>query len=517
MRGRWFGATVLTAATLMAAACQPPIGFPPRRGPDPGRGANTSWPLPNLDLGNTRDASVSPIDSRSVDRLQVAWSAPLPGSGTFGNASTNPIVVGAAVYLEDLSGNVRKFDQRTGALVWTSNQSDAGKPMIGPNGVAVDRGKVFAVSGRGDIVALDAMTGVVVWRSTVVGTPSLGIDIQPTTYRGKVYAATVPVSLAGIYHGGDAGTVFALNETDGSMAWSFDTVASPDLWGNPTINSGGGAWYPPAIDVHTGLIYWGTGNPAPFPGAPGYPSGSSRPGDNLYTSSTVALDAMTGRLAWYNQATPHDLFDLDHQLTMVVPSRRGDVVIGTGKDGWVYGLDPRTGRTLWKTSVGKHQNDTVRDVTQAITVFPGDFGGVETPPAAADGVVYVPVLNEPTTYQPEAFGFQGTVGTMDGELVAIDVATGRVRWDVQVPGDPLGGATVVGDLVFTGLQDGKILALSRRDGSTVWTYQGTGVINAWPSVVGDSIIWPEGGARPAQLLTLSLGRARATRTGTTGR
>ena len=325
----------------------------------------------------------------------------------------------------------------------------------------------------------------------------------------------LPVSLAGIYHGGDAGIVFALDESDGSMAWSFDTVDSPDLWGNPTINSGGGAWYPPAIDVHTGLIYWGTGNPAPFPGAPGYPSGSSRPGDDLYTSSTVALDAMTGRLAWYNQATPHDLFDLDHQLTMVVPTRRGDVVIGTGKDGWVFGLDPRSGRTLWKTSVGRHQNDTVRDVTQAITVFPGDFGGVETPPAAAGGVVYVPVLNEPTTYQPEAFGFQGTIGTMDGEVVAIDVATGRVRWDVTVPGDPLGGATVIGDLVFTGLQDGKILALSRRDGSTVWTYQGAGVINAWPSVVGDSIIWPEGGAEPAKLLTLSLGGARSSGTGTT--
>ena len=165
--------------------------------------------------------------------------------------------------------------------------------------------------------------------------------------------------------------------------------------------------------------------------------------------------------------------------------------------------------------MGKHQNDTVRDVTQAITVFPGDFGGVETPPAAADGVVYVPVLNEPTTYQPEAFGFQGTIGTMDGEVVAIDVATGRVRWDVTVPGDPLGGATVVGDLVFTGLQDGKILALSRRDGSTVWTYQGNGVINAWPSVVGDTIVWPEGGAKPAQLLTLSLGGARSSGTGTT--
>lgn len=499
-RARWVGSVALVSVVLLvAAACQP---WPFHR-PRPGRGPS-DWPFPNGDLGNTRDASRSPVDSHDVDRLQVAWSAPLDGGGTFGNASTTPIVVGGNVYLEDLSGHVRKFDLRTGALVWTSDQSDHGKPMIGPNGVAVDHGQVFAVSGRGDIVALDAATGTVRWRSTVVGTASLGIDIQPTTYHGKVFAATVPVSLNGLYHGGDAGRLFALDERDGTTAWTFDTVDSADIWGNPTLNSGGGAWYPPAVDGRTGLVYWGTGNPAPFPGAPGFPSGSSRPGPDLYTSSTVALDADTGRLAWYSQATPHDLFDLDHQLTMVVPSRRGDVTIGTGKDGWVYGLDPRSGATLWKTSVGRHQNDTVRDVTQAITVFPGDFGGVETPPAAADGVVYVPVLNEPTTYQPEAFGFQGTIGTMDGEVVAIDVVTGRVRWDVKVPGDPLGGATVIGDLVFTGLQDGRVLALSTRDGSTRWTYQGQGVINAWPAVAGDTIIWPFGGARPAQLVAFRL-------------
>ena len=74
--------------------------------------------------------------------------------------------------------------------------------------------------------------------------------------------------------------------------------------GQPTVNSGGGAWYPPAIDTTTGTMYWGIGNPAPFPGATGYPLGSSRPGPDLYTDSTVALDAATGALRWYSQATP---------------------------------------------------------------------------------------------------------------------------------------------------------------------------------------------------------------------
>jgi outer membrane protein assembly factor BamB len=94
---------------------------------------------------------------------------------------------------------------------------------------------------------------------------------------------------------------------------------------------------------------------------------------------------------------------------------------------------------------------------------------------------------------------------MDGEVVAIDATTGSVLWDVRVPGDPLGGATVVGDLVFTGLQDGRLLALSRADGSTVWSYQAHGVVNAWPAVVGDTIVWPLGGASPPQLLAFRLG------------
>ncbi len=499
-RGR-FGVSVVAALVLAACgSATAPSGT--GRGHPPA----AEWPAPDGDLANTRQAPGSPIDSRTVGRVQVAWTAPLTGQGTYGNASTNPVVVGGAVYVEDLSGHVRKFDLRTGKLDWTSDQSDDGQPMIGPDGVAVDAGKVYAVAGRSDVVALDAASGQVEWRHTVTTTPTLGITIQPTTYRGKVYGSTVPISLAGIYHGGDAGELFALDEVDGSTAWTFDTVKGADLWGNPSVNSGGGAWYPPAVDTHTGLMYWGIGNPAPFPGTTDFPNGTSRPGPDLYTDSTVALDAETGKLRWYSQATPHDLFDLDHQLTLVAPSRRGDVVIGTGKEGWVYGLDPRSGRTLWKTSVGQHQNDRVQTVTGSIQVLPGDFGGVETPPATADGVVYVALLNEPTTYTAHSAGFAGTVGQHDGEVVAIDVATGRTRWDVKVPGDPLGGATVVGDLVFTALQDGKILALSRRDGSTVWTHQGSGVINAWPAVAGDTIVWPMGGAEPTpELLALRLG------------
>jgi outer membrane protein assembly factor BamB len=465
-----------------------------------------SWPQPEGDLGATRLAASSSIDSSNVASLAPAWRTPLTGGGTFGDASTTPIVVRGQVYLEDLSGRVRSIDLRTGKVAWTTDLSVAHLPMIGPNGVAVDGGKVFAIAGRGDVAALDARTGAVRWRTTVTDTSTLGVDIQPIVYEHRVYVSTVPVSLSGIYHGGDAGSIVALDESTGAIDWTFDTVAD-DLWGNPTVNSGGGAWYPPSIDPSTGLMYWGIGNPAPFPGAAGYPDGSSRPGPDLYTDSTIALDVATGALRWYSQATPHDLFDLDHQLTMAVPTSGGTVVIGTGKDGYVYGLDPLTGRTRWRRRVGKHHNDRVQSFVGSIKVFPGEFGGVETPPAAADGVVYVALLNEPTTYQPASPGFGGTIGTKDGEVVAIDATDGSVLWDVSVPGDPLGGATVAGDLVFTGLQDGRLLALSRTDGSTVWSYQTKGVVNAWPAIVGNTVVWPLGGESPPQVLALRLGSA----------
>ena len=149
------------------------------------------------------------------------------------------------------------------------------------------------------------------------------------------------------------------------------------------------------------------------------------------------------------------------------------------------------------------ENDDATSVGTGITVAPGNLGGVETPPATADGVVYLPVVNEPATYENIAGTLgTGSIGTMDGEIVAIDASTGHVKWDVKVPGDPFGGATVVNDVVFTGLQDGTLLALSTVDGHQLWSYQAGGTINAWPAVAGNVLVWPLGGATPPQVLAL---------------
>ena len=279
-----------------------------------------------------------------------------------------------------------------------------------------------------------------------------------------------------------------------------------DLWGHPEVNSGGGAWYPPAIDLERGLVYVGVANPAPFPGTPEFPNGSSRPGDNLYTDSIVALDLHTGELAWYHQVIPHDLFDRDQVHTLMADAGgRHDVIVSAGKSGVLVGLDPDDGTVRWETEVGVHDNDDLTELDGPTFINPGTYGGVLTPPATADGVVYAATVDAATELSPDETAYFGApLGTEDGEVTAVDADTGEVLWETDVPGDPLGGTAVVNDLVFTALMDGTIMALDRESGEIVWDHDAEGGINGWLSAAGDDLYVPVGNADPPSLLTLRL-------------
>src|SRR5690606_9858661 len=135
------------------------------------------------------------------------------------------------------------------------------------------------------------------------------INVQPVAYDGLVFAST------GGYGPGTRGTIYALDVDTGAVVWDFVVIEDEDLWGRPEIHSGGGGWYPPTIDPERGIAYFGTGNPYPFPGTSGFPNGSSRPGDNRWTDSALALDIDTGKLVWGHQAIAHDIFDRDAMLT----------------------------------------------------------------------------------------------------------------------------------------------------------------------------------------------------------
>jgi len=170
-----------------------------------------------------------------------------------------------------------------------------------------------------------------------------------------------------------------------------------------------------------------------------------------------------------------------------------EVVVGAGKGGQVLGMDPSTGRLLWQTQVGIHENHSLTALPGPTEVMPGTFGGVLTPPSTAAGVVYVAALNAPDTLYPDKTAyFGGKVGTMKGDLVAIDAATGRHLWTALIPGDPTGGTTVVNDLVITGTLQGSLVAVNRASGSIVWTKDVGYGISGWPAIVGDTLIVPTG-------------------------
>lgn len=463
-----------------------------------GRAVKGSWSKPGGTDDNARAAAGAAIDSSNVDQLDVAWTAPLTSS-----LSTTPLVADGTVYIQDGSGVVAAIDAATGVDVWRTEPFGA---MIGPYGVALEAGRVFAMYGTKGVVALDAADGTTLWSRELTSTPTEGVGLQPAVVDGVVLASTIPVSIDGVYTGGDRGVLHGLDAVTGDVLWTFDTVESPDLWGHPEINSGGGAWYTPSYDDDRGLVYWGVGNPAPFPGTDEFPNGTSRPGDNRYTDSIVATDLHTGELSWFHQVTPHDLFDRDLIHTLIArPTGRGPVVVTTGKAGLVVGIDPDSHVVLWTAPVGRHQNDDLAELDGPTEIYPGTFGGVLTPPSTADGFVYLPVINAPTVLEPDKASYIGSqLGTNDGEIVAIDAASGAEVWSTEVPGDPLGATTVVNDLVLTTLLGGDLLALDRSDGSVVWSAKLPGGTNGWMAAVDDLLFVPVGNASPPQLVAYRL-------------
>ncbi|HWC32299.1 MAG TPA: PQQ-binding-like beta-propeller repeat protein, partial [Actinomycetota bacterium] len=296
------------------------------------------------------------------------------------------------------------------------------------------------------------------------------------------------------------------------------------FWGNEEVNSGGGVWYPPAVDADSGMTFWGTGNPAPFPGIVDFPNAESRPGPNLYTNSIVALQGASGDLEWFKQIKPRDLFDLDFQTPRILATIEGEdgareIVIGSGKLGYVVAFDTESGDILWSTRVGEHENDELARVPEGetIRVFPGVLGGVETPMALAEDVLYVPVLDLPTPYTADGHGAEdGTEAVTNAEaetdfskakshVAALELHTGRVLWKSDEFDEALfSGVTVVNDLLLAATYDGTMYALERETGEKVWSEQAPAGINAWPSVAGDTIVWPAGVGQKPRLVALSL-------------
>jgi outer membrane protein assembly factor BamB len=210
----------------------------------------------------------------------------------------------------------------------------------------------------------------------------------------------------------------------------------------------------------------------------------------------VCLNPKTGAVRWYVNAHPHDLFDLDFQNTPVLVTVQTDVdilklAIGSGKTGTVIAADADTGQIVWKTEVGKHKNDDMRELPkdEIVEVYPGNLGGIETPISYADGTVFVPVVNLSTMHT--ATGFvpgSGDLTRATGELVALDVRSGKIKWTVDLQQGPFGGTIVANDVVFVSTIDGVFAGYDTKTGERLWSYQATSGFNAPPAIAGDLLL-----------------------------
>jgi alcohol dehydrogenase (cytochrome c) len=249
-------------------------------------------------------------------------------------------------------------------------------------------------------------------------------------------------------------------------------------------------------------MYIGTGNPVPFPGAEGLPWGQSRPGPNHYTDSLVKLDAKTGKLDWFWQATPHDLYDWDFQDPPILATVDGrELAIGAGKGGIVAAVDAKTGKLVWKTPVGKH-NGHDDDGLLAMRgelgklphgpteIYPGILGGVIAPMAASKTMLFVPVVNHPAMVEDgEAIGEGEEIA---GELVALDLATGKEAWSESYESPAFGAPVAVNDMVFFATFEGTLHGLEGSSGSEIWSAELPAGSNSGMTASGDTLIVPAG-------------------------
>jgi alcohol dehydrogenase (cytochrome c) len=461
---------------------------------------------PNIDLAGNREAK-SQINSGNVSQLKEAWSIPVEGQGIYGSYASTPIVVNGVIYSQDLESNVSAIDLESGDVLWDTKFES---PSHGPNGLAVAEGRVYGATNAGAF-ALDQKTGKEIWL-TQLGGP---VDMAPGVNDGKVYVSTVPENTSAEYEAGAVGTLWAMDGKTGKKLWHFDTVPK-DLWGEPNVNSGGGLWYPPSFDK-AGNVYAGTGNPAPLPGTPNKPWGESRPGDNRYADSLVKLDPNSGKLDWYYQETPHNIYDWDFQNSPIITKSKGkEVAIGSGKSGFVVAVDVKSGKVVWRTRVGLHNghdNDPMYamrgeyDKIKPGEVFPGALGGVIAAMASDGERVYVPIINHSLTLRN---GYEtGEESEAKGEVVAIDLRTGKVIWEATFPSPAYGSLVVTNDVVFATSSEGVIHALSANSGGEIWQAALPSGTNAGVTVTDNMLVTgaglPVAEGQTAKLVAFKLG------------
>ncbi|MGH2409118.1 MAG: PQQ-binding-like beta-propeller repeat protein, partial [Chloroflexota bacterium] len=397
------------------------------------------------------------------------------------------MVVAGIMYLTTNTDQVLAVRADTGRRLWTYTPTvdflhailSGGVAQPVNRGVEVANGHVYLATYDDQLISLDAATGKLEWR-VVVADPSQYYEQSPPTYWGGLLF----LGEAGI-GSGVRGFVAAFDARNGRLRWRFHTVPAPGHgWMAGKGRTGGGdVWMPVTVDAAAGIVYAGTGNPTPDL------INRDRPGCDRWTDSTLALEARTGRLLWGRTKVCPDVWDYDSaQSPMLLSVKwRGKPIpaVGEGsKAGRYWIFNARTGATLTVSPLlGTQTVPRPTPSPRGVRVCPGIYGSLEySPPAYSPrtGLIYLPGLNLCTIdhslgpssrgQSPSVVAFGGTAlsapGRPSGFLAALDPATGRLRWQVKVPGPLIGGAlATAGDLVFSGADDGRFHAFDARSGA----------------------------------------------------
>ncbi len=517
----------LSALLLLRAAAA-------QTAPDYRKPPAADWPLVGGDWGNTRFSTLSKIDASNVKTLKGAWMARLnSGFGPGYSQQGTPVVKDGVMYITTGEQDIFALNAKTGNLIWEyRTPADPKTPdNKAKRGVALGDGMVFGVESdikkpvaavaagqtaapRPEPVirlfALNQKTGKVIWKR------ELGEDVPANL---RKYLAAPPLYYKGLVYmtvsGGDGGLRGRLTAHDaktGKEVWRWWAVPAPgepgsNTWEGDSWKTGGGAmWVQPALDPDLGLLYVNTGNPWPD-----Y-NGSTRGGDNLFTCSVVALDAMTGQYRWHYQAVHHDLWDFDMPTPLILfdqtyNGQMRKALAAHSKQGWVYILDRTTGKPLLDIEE-KPVPQEPRQKTSATQPIPT---GDPTAPQCAEpvkgfarGCMFTPVWTDTEIAQPSASGdwapgaydprsgdlffttgvstrkFSPTgrisvAGTREyGLITALDSRSNKQAWQKEVPylaGFGSGVLATAGGLLFHGGSDGYFRAFDSKNGEELWRFQ----------------------------------------------
>ena len=476
-----------------------------------------AWPTYHGDYTGRRFSTLKQINTTNVKNLTLAWvyrlntsragaivggegpETPPPGGNTPSVKST-PLMLNGILYFS-VPDHVYALDVRTGREIWHYAWKTRGGDHIGNRGVGILGNWLYFLTPDNYFVSLDVATGKERWHHEIANMKREYFSTNAPMVIGRQIIIGV---------GGDAldipGYLESRDPESGNLVWRWNTTprageAGAASWPDEDsmAHGGGMPWIPGTYDPELNLYYFGTGNPQPVL------AGHSRPGDNLYTCTIVALNPNTGKMVWYYQVTPHDTHDWDAAQTPILidgefNGRPRKMVAQASRNGHYFLLDRATGEHLltskyldslnWTKGIntkGQQAHDPAKDASVPGTlVSPDTNGGTNWPPPSFNpetGLLYfgtrqgfsVMYLTD-TDGRPQGWAAaERNVAVVGNALKAVDYKTGQVKWSRPLAtgpagsmGGPMGLLSTSGGLLFGNDGTNNFVAYDASSGKPLW-------------------------------------------------